>query len=274
MESVILVDCETTTDILGPFYRPDAPERTNLLIPGMKGQEVVLKGIVKHKDCITPYKGAKVELWHCDSDGKYDNTSSDYKHRATTFCDAQGHYEFLTLLPVPYDNNGDMRPAHFHLMISSPGYQSLVTQLYFSGDPYLHSDTYASTSAAKSRYLSIKSNTDGRKLVEFDVYMTDKLLVEPAVIDRLVGTYMDVNDKTQTTEFFKRDGQLWRKAGWLVFGLNYDYVGDNTFVQSGLSPELVNNCKFEIQQDGSIKMTRTYVDTKGNKTVNVAIKPK
>ena len=25
-------DCETTTDILGPFYRPDSPARNNLLI--------------------------------------------------------------------------------------------------------------------------------------------------------------------------------------------------------------------------------------------------
>ena len=27
-------DCETTSDILGPFYRPGAPIRSNLLIPG------------------------------------------------------------------------------------------------------------------------------------------------------------------------------------------------------------------------------------------------
>ena len=25
-------DCETTTDILGPFYRPDSPVRNNLVI--------------------------------------------------------------------------------------------------------------------------------------------------------------------------------------------------------------------------------------------------
>ena len=27
-------DCETTTDILGPFYRPDSPVRNNLVIKG------------------------------------------------------------------------------------------------------------------------------------------------------------------------------------------------------------------------------------------------
>ena len=29
-------DCETTTDIIGPFYRPDAPVRTNLIIPAIR----------------------------------------------------------------------------------------------------------------------------------------------------------------------------------------------------------------------------------------------
>jgi len=37
-------DCETTTDILGPYYRPNAPVRTDLLIKGAQGQKVVLSG--------------------------------------------------------------------------------------------------------------------------------------------------------------------------------------------------------------------------------------
>ena len=30
-------DCETTSDIIGPFYRPDSPVRNNLVIPGEAG---------------------------------------------------------------------------------------------------------------------------------------------------------------------------------------------------------------------------------------------
>ncbi len=37
-------DCETTTDILGPFYRPNAPVRSNMRIKNAKGQLVVLSG--------------------------------------------------------------------------------------------------------------------------------------------------------------------------------------------------------------------------------------
>lgn len=267
-------DCETTTDILGPYYRPDAPLRTTLLHKEDSGQEVVLTGIVRHKDCTTPYRGAKVELWHCDPSGHYDNSSPEFRYRATTMCDAQGRYEFLTLLPVPYDDlgNGEFRPAHFHLLVSAPGYQSLVTQLYFSGDPYLSADPYAASPTAKQRTLTIKAMPDSRKQVSFDVTMTEKRQVEPTAIDRLTGIYTDENDKTLKTEFFKRNGQLWRKTGRVVYGLNYDYVGNNTFSQSGLPAGLVNTCAFEFLPDGVVKMTRTQLTSKGVKTVNVAFK--
>ena len=66
-------DCETTTDILGPFYRPNSPVRTNLVIPNDPGTKILLSGVVKHDDCITVFKKAKIELWHCSSKGEYDN---------------------------------------------------------------------------------------------------------------------------------------------------------------------------------------------------------
>ncbi len=30
-----------------------------------------------------------------------------------------------------------LRPAHIHFRVSAPGFRTLVTQLYFEGDPYL-----------------------------------------------------------------------------------------------------------------------------------------
>ena len=71
-------DCETTSDILGPFYRPNSPVRTNLVIKGMQGQLVELSGSIRHNDCKTPYKKAKVEIWHCNNEGIYDNSSDDF----------------------------------------------------------------------------------------------------------------------------------------------------------------------------------------------------
>ena len=54
-------DCETTNDILGPFYRPNAPTRQDLTHKELKGQRVTLKGKVFGNDCITPLKNALVE---------------------------------------------------------------------------------------------------------------------------------------------------------------------------------------------------------------------
>ena len=47
-------DCETTSDVLGPFYRPDSPVRQSLVIKGEKGTPIELFGKVKHTDCTTP----------------------------------------------------------------------------------------------------------------------------------------------------------------------------------------------------------------------------
>lgn len=268
-------DCETTTDILGPFYRPDSPVRSNLVIPGAPGEPVTLRGRVKHKDCTTPYRNAKVELWHCGADEQYDNTSPEFRYRGTTYCDEQGRYEFQTILPVPYDDgNGQIRPAHFHLYVSAPGYQSLVTQLYFTGDTHLATDPYAASPLAKRRILDVRQEAGGRKVVLFDVTMTDALLVEPGALARLVGVYSDEKVPTQKTEFFKRDGQLWRKSGRIVYGLACEYLGDNTFTQAGLPPGMTRTFAFELLGDGRAKMTQTYVDQKGTKTTAVAFREK
>ena len=133
-------------------------------IENAAGQLVILSGQVKHKDCKTPLKNACVELWHCDGAGVYDNDSPDFKYRAKTYCDENGNYNFKTIIPVPYDvGNGNIRPAHYHMMVSAEGYQSLITQLYFTGDPHLSKDPSASSSAAKRRILEINNGTNGRK---------------------------------------------------------------------------------------------------------------
>ncbi|MGO8055680.1 hypothetical protein, partial [Rhizobium leguminosarum] len=51
-------DCETTTDILGPFYRPNAPVRSDMRLANDPGKKVVLSGTIMHKDCKTPLKNA------------------------------------------------------------------------------------------------------------------------------------------------------------------------------------------------------------------------
>ena len=250
-------DCETTTDILGPFYRPNAPVRSVMRIKNAAGQLVVLSGQIKHKDCKTPLKNACIELWHCDAKGVYDNDSPDFKYRAKTYCDDKGNYSFKTIIPVPYDvGNGTIRPAHYHLLISAAGYQSLITQLYFTGDPNLSKDSSSSSPAAKRRILDIKNGRGGEKTVSFNVTMMEKLPADVGVIDRLVGVYTYTNDNKKSEELYKKDGMLWIKdESSINGGYPLEYSGNNTFEDYGRD----NKYQFIIQEPGLIKLSYSRV---------------
>lgn len=266
-------DCETTSDIIGPFYRPDSPLRNNLVISGEKGEPIELSGIVKHDDCTTPYKNAKVELWHCDGNGKYDNESADFKYRGTVYTDDKGRYSFNTILPVPYGSGNNYRPAHFHMMITAEGYQPLVTQLYFVGDPWIEKDGSASSPAAKRRILQVQEQGSSKK-VNYDVSMVPKLAAEPSALDRLTGLYVEEKDATKKMELIKKDNQLWMKGdktNGMPFGMNMEYVSNNTFTISGLKTEVLSFV-FEVLSTGGVKLTETYTNNKGEKRITVSYK--
>ena len=244
-------DCETTTDILGPFYRPDSPERENLVIAGMPGDLIELSGIVRHKDCKTPYKNAKVELWHCSPDKTYDNDSDEYRYRGTAYCDDNGKYNFTTQMPVPYDAGGGLiRPAHFHLMVSASGYQSLVTQIYFQGDPYIEKDPWSAASKAQYRKLKVEEE-NGTKKVVFDCNMNDQLKATFSSLNQIVGKYTNDNNG-EIQEYFEKDGLLWSKNE--VFGESYEYVGENKFEYGGMPTGLYEKLQFDLKQEGVIKL--------------------
>ncbi|NBB18459.1 catechol 1,2-dioxygenase [Runella sp. CRIBMP] len=270
-------DCETTSDVLGPFYRPDSPVRSSLVIKGEKGAPIELFGKIKHDDCITPYKNAKIELWHCDGNGVYDNESADFKYRGTLYSDNEGNYSFKTILPVPYGEGDNYRPAHFHLMISAEGYQPLVTQLYFTGDPWLEKDSGSASPTAKRRILEVQNLKDGSKKVSFDISMAKKLAAEPAALDRLIGIYVNEKDANKKTELIKKDKQLWikgDKANGMPFGMNLEYITNNTFTISGVPPKYQLSFVFEVMPSGEVKMMENFTNEKGEKETTVSVKGK
>jgi len=248
-------DCETTSDILGPFYRPDSPVRDNLAISGMPGDLIELSGIVRHKDCQTPYNKAKVELWHCSAEEIYDNDSDEFRYRGTTYCNAHGNYKFMTQMPVPYRAGRLIRPAHFHLMVSAPGYQSLVTQIYFQGDPNVKKDPWAGTSEAEYRTLKVSSEV-GMKKVVFDCNMNDKLKASFSALNQIIGKYKN-DSNGSIIEYFEKDGLLWSKNE--VFGESYNYVGDNKFEYGGMPNGLYEKLHFDLKQNGDISLKRKSV---------------
>jgi len=175
LDTKFVGDCETTNDILGPFYKANAPTRSDLTYNGIKGSTITLKGRVYKSDCVTPLDNALIEIWHANAKGEYDNDSNNFYQRAKWYTNINGEYEFKTILPGKYLNGNKFRPAHIHLKITEKDCKVLISQIYFKGDPHITNDPWASKPKAELRVLPIiLEDTKGNLVVNFDVYLSDK----------------------------------------------------------------------------------------------------
>src|SRR5688572_15851198 len=95
-------DTETTSDILGPFYRPGAPVRININPESYTGKLFHISGTVFKEDGKTPFKNCTLEIWQCDEHGMYDNTSAGFRYRGKQKTGADGRYHFIGMHPIPY----------------------------------------------------------------------------------------------------------------------------------------------------------------------------
>ena len=244
-------DTPTTTDILGPFYRPGAPLITNLIQPNSKGAPVVLKGTIFKEDGKTPINNALVEIWHCDENEIYDNASDEYKYRGGQKTKTDGKYAFTSILPVPYKadpkDEASWRPAHIHMRVSVPNQQDLITQIYFKGGKYVETDKWASSPKAVNRILNVSANKSGQSEVVFNVIMGKAIPLDEKVYDKVTGLF-DVGDNN-LIEFIKNDDLLFMKQnGQLKASLKY--IGNNSF-EGGIGYPIAT---FELQKDGAVKV--------------------
>ena len=127
----------TQNDVEGPYYLPDAPFRTDISAPDEPGEQLIIRGTVLEPDCRTPIKGALIEVWQTDANGKYYYRGEGYRMRGQLKVRGEGTYAFRTIKPGRYKIGNGFRPAHIHLKISHPMYETVTTQLYFQGDPYV-----------------------------------------------------------------------------------------------------------------------------------------
>lgn len=157
----------TTADILGPFYRANAPIRSNLQIVGEPGVPLIYKGTVFDLNC-DPLPNAYIEVWQADDSGTYDNSSPAFKYRGALYSDALGQYEFTSIHAGRYLNGSQYRPSHIHFRVTAPGIAELITQLYFVGDPYNAIDPWASDPDAALRIVPI-NNVGGIDTAIFNI---------------------------------------------------------------------------------------------------------
>ena len=166
---------QTPAEIEGPYFRLGAPERSNLLEPD-DHPELVLSGRVLNPKG-APIPGAVVNLWSSDAAGNYDMLG--YKYHGYQVCDAQGRYEFTTIIPGCYEPR---EAKHLHVKvqgISSP----VTTQLYIEGEPGNEEDHYYSSD------LLVRTTTDanGTKHGTFDFVIKQVTEKENVTPESLAG---------------------------------------------------------------------------------------
>jgi catechol 1,2-dioxygenase len=140
----------TEDNILGPFYRKGAPYRAKITPPLEPGVVLVIRGRVWGHDTKKPLASATLDIWQANAKGRYDNDDPKnppkkdvFINRARLITDENGYYEYETIHPGPYKiGPNTWRPSHIHYLVRCPGYKTLVTQLYFKGDPHNKTDAW------------------------------------------------------------------------------------------------------------------------------------
>jgi hydroxyquinol 1,2-dioxygenase len=181
----------TESSLLGPFFRSGAPEFPlgSDISNGSPGEKMIVSGRVLGGEG-RPIVGATVDTWQASSEGIYDlqqPNPEQMNFRGRFHTDAQGCFGFLSekpsSYPVPADGPvGKMlhalrrhpyRPAHIHFMIAAPGFRTLTTALYISGDRYLGSDAvFGSKESLVVRYRQIQANGWSGDSIDFDFVLS------------------------------------------------------------------------------------------------------
>ncbi len=165
----------TASDVEGPLYRDDPPWREQPVkiyeeYEGMGDSELLfVSGQVTSIDG-APLPEAVLDVWQTGPNGGYDlwdPRQPPYNFRGRFGVDADGRYEFQTMLPRPYTvptegpvgrylemvGQHPWRPAHIHLKVEAGGHEPLTTQVFFPDDPYLDDDTIGAVKPALVRPL-------------------------------------------------------------------------------------------------------------------------
>ena len=158
---------ESTEDAYGqgPFYTANAPTIQNDKLSDVNevGTRIIISGQVYNLDCSEVIPNTEIDIWQANNAGQYDNLGYNLRGKTTT--NSQGFYLFETIKPGFYLNGSTFRPSHIHFKITPPGFSTLITQLYFQGDPYIPSDAAASITNgsydATNRIIPLTTNSNG-----------------------------------------------------------------------------------------------------------------
>ena len=150
----------TESTVLGPFYVPGSPLRAYGadISEQAAGTPAWVSGRVVDATTGEPIPRAEVDVWQNGDNRLYavqDPDAPEHHLRGRFVAREDGSYAFRAVRPVPYPIPDDgpvgqmlaatgrhpWRPAHIHMIVRAPGYQTLVTHIFDGESRYLDSDT-------------------------------------------------------------------------------------------------------------------------------------
>jgi catechol 1,2-dioxygenase len=171
----------TEDDVLGPYYRSGAPFRAKVSPPCVPGTILVIRGQVWSYDTKRPLHRTVIDIWQANAAGHYDNEdpskpppTESFSYRTRVLSNRRGRYEFETILPGAYRmDETTWRSPHVHFRIRALRHLSLVTQLFFEGEPYLDSDPFVKKSLIIPT-VEIQSPSGSYRAGIFDIVLARK----------------------------------------------------------------------------------------------------
>jgi catechol 1,2-dioxygenase len=163
----------TTANLLGPFWRKDAPHVKNggsIVRSPTPGAPLFFSGRVVDTQG-TAIVGAHVDVWHASTKGLYENqdpTQADWNLRGRFTTDAMGSFNYRTIKPAGYpvpaggptekllnlQHRHPFRPAHLHALVYKEGFKTIAAQVYADDDENLTSDAqFGVTTNAIGHYV-------------------------------------------------------------------------------------------------------------------------
>lgn len=155
-----VTNAPTSTAVLGPFWRANAPARKmgeSIVHDIPEGDHTYMHGTITDYLTGLPIKCAELDVWHTAPIGLYeqqDEKQVEFNLRGRFTTGKDGRYNFYCLRPTSYPIPDDgpagkllqlldrhpMRPAHIHFIVSAPNYKPIVTQIFDRRDKHITDD--------------------------------------------------------------------------------------------------------------------------------------
>ena len=175
----------TPSQTIGPFYPVQRLSEIDADLTRIKGHRNRAQGtVIEVTGRIldrygNPVRGARLELWQCNSHGRYAHPNDvattpldpDFQGYAAIASGRNGEWRLTTIKPAGYDSPIGRRTPHIHFDVSGKSHR-LITQMYFSDeDPSNQTDgLYKEMGSAAVRTVA---RADGIGRYTWDIVLMD-----------------------------------------------------------------------------------------------------